>query len=147
MFRTLIICFSLSLASSYAVQAETSHDHHGDHHHEGTEDAPGISAPLTKTEPIATALKAGGEPVVADLLGVVCDFCATALNKTFGKREEVAAAYVDLDTKTLSLVMKPDMTLSDSEIERLVEKAGYRLAALRRGEDALKGAANASDAS
>ena len=56
---------------------------------------------LTRTDAIEAALSEGGEPIVADVLGVVCDFCALAMNKIFGKRGEVAALYVDLDTKAL----------------------------------------------
>ena len=55
-----------------------------------------MGATITQTDDVAAAL-AGGAPVVVGVLGVVCDFCATAMNKTFGKRDEVAAVYVDLD--------------------------------------------------
>ena len=68
---------------------------------------------LTKTEDISAALAQGGEPIVADVMGVVCDFCALAMNKIFSNREEVAAVYVDLDTKALNLVLTPGATMSD----------------------------------
>ncbi|MEO1250806.1 MAG: heavy-metal-associated domain-containing protein [Pseudomonadota bacterium] len=128
----------------HGAQDHNAHDHEA---HQQTEETPATGAPLQLTPEIEAALAAGGEPVVADMLGVVCDFCAKAMNKTFGKREEVAAVYVDLDTKTLSLVFKPGMTLDDERIHALVEKSGYRAAAIRRGEAALKGASDATDAS
>jgi hypothetical protein len=74
---------------------------------------------------------------VADVLGVVCDFCALAMNKIFSKREEVAAIYVDLDTKALSLVLVPSASLSDDTIADLAVQAGYRVADIRRGDAAL----------
>ena len=92
---------------------------------------------LTHTEDIESALAAGGEPIVADVLGVVCDFCAIAMNKIFGKREEVAAIYVDLDTKALSLVLVPGASMSDQTIADLAVQAGYRIAEIRRGDAAL----------
>lgn len=92
---------------------------------------------LTHTPEIDAALAEGGEPIVADVLGVVCDFCATAMNKIFGKREEVAAIYVDLDTKALSIVTYEQGSLSDEDIASLAEQAGYRVAAVRRGAAAL----------
>lgn len=92
---------------------------------------------LTHTPEIDAALAEGGEPIVADVLGVVCDFCATAMNKIFGKREEVAAIYVDLDTKALSIVTHEQGSLSDEDIGALAEQAGYRVAAVRRGAAAL----------
>ena len=94
---------------------------------------------LTRTSDIDKALMAGGQPVVVDVLGVVCDFCATAMNKIFGKRQEVAAVYVDLDKKTLSLALQAGETLSDQDIEKLAEQAGYRIAAIRRDNEAIGG--------
>ena len=131
-----------------AVSAEESDGTgHDVHHHAGhdvssvaktSEDAaPETLASLTRTAEIDLALAAGGAPIVADVLGVVCDFCAIAMNKIFGNQPEVAAVYVDLDTKTLSLVLSPSGSLSDAEIADLAVQAGYRIAAIRRDEAAL----------
>ena len=106
---------------------DTSHDDH----------SPASGPALTRTEDIESALAQGGEPIVADVLGVVCDFCALAMNKIFGKREEVAAIYVDLDTKALSLVLVPGASMSDQTIADLAVQAGYRIADVRRGPEAL----------
>ncbi|NHK28076.1 heavy-metal-associated domain-containing protein [Parvularcula flava] len=127
------------------------HDHedhdHKDHDMEADEAAPGETVTLSRTPEIDAALAAGGEPAVAQVLGVVCDFCAKAMNKTFGKREEVAATYVDLDTKTLNLVFKPGQSLDDETIGKLVTKAGYKIAAIHRGEAVIaETAANAEAA-
>lgn len=122
------------------------HEHkhqHQDSAHEGHEGhdhgSMNMAANITQTDEVAAALAAGGAPVVVDVLGVVCDFCATAMNKIFGKRDEVAAVYVDLDTKTLSLVINEGEALSDKQIEKLAKKAGYRIAAIRRDSEALGG--------
>ena len=87
---------------------------------------------IIHTAEIHTALENGGTPVVAEVLGVVCDFCAIAMNKIFTKRDEVSAIYVDLDTKTLNLVIKDGLDLSDDEIEKLVQQAGYRVNTIHR---------------
>lgn len=97
------------------------------------------TATITHTDQISAALANGGAPVVVDVLGVVCDFCATAMNKIFGKRDEVAALYVDLDKKTLSLVINDGSDLSDKQIEKLAKQAGYRIAAIRRDSEAMGG--------
>ena len=116
---------------------------HGSHEHpteNATEGVMTMSAPaITTTDDITAALANGGAPVVVDVLGVVCDFCAVAMNKIFGKREEVAALYVDLDKKTLSLVVNKGTSLSDQDIENLAKRAGYRIAAIRRNAEALGG--------
>lgn len=88
---------------------------------------------LASNEKIAVALKAGGTPVVANVLGVVCDFCAKAMDKTFGKREEVAAVYVDLDSKTLNIVLKAGQNIDDETITKLVKKSGYKVDKIYRG--------------
>jgi hypothetical protein len=112
------------------AEADSSHASHSGH---GASDGP----VLTRTEDIESALADGGEPIVADVLGVVCDFCAMAMNKIFSKREEVAAIYVDLDTKALSLVLAPGASMSDQTIADLAIEAGYRIAEVRRGDAAL----------
>jgi copper chaperone CopZ len=117
---------------------------HGDHEHDKKAAAPAVEgaanmAFIADTPEIKAALAAGGEPVVVDVLGVVCDFCAKAMNKTFGKRDEVSAVFVDLDTKALSLVVKLGATLNNETITDLVKKAGYKTAGIRRGDAALKG--------
>ena len=122
--------------SSYDVH---HHQSHSVHPVESESDAtePDGQATLTRTDEIDRALAAGGAPIVADVLGVVCDFCAIAMNKIFGDQPEVAAVYVDLDTKALSLVLSPSSSLSDAAIADLAVQAGYRIAAIRRDEAAL----------
>ena len=114
-----------------------SHDHNAMAHDHG--DMAMNTATITHTDEISAALANGGAPVVVDVLGVVCDFCATAMNKIFSKRNEVAAIYVDLDKKTLSLVINDGSDLSDKQIEKLAKQAGYRIAAIRRDSEAMGG--------
>ncbi len=113
-----------------------SHDAHP-MEHSGDAADPNSQPTLARTDEIDRALAAGGAPIVADVLGVVCDFCAIAMNKIFGDQPEVAAVYVDLDTKALSLVLSPSSSLSDTVIADLAVQAGYRIAAIRRNEAAL----------
>ena len=127
--------------------ADMNHDHgaehdHGANHEHGSRDHGAMAmnaATITHTDEISAALANGGAPVVVDVLGVVCDFCATAMNKIFSKRDEVAAIYVDLDKKTLSLVINDGSDLSDKQIEKLAKQAGYRIAAIRRDSEAMGG--------
>jgi len=129
------------------THAGMNHDHgaehdHGANHEHGSRDHGAMAmnaATITHTDEISAALANGGAPVVVDVLGVVCDFCATAMNKIFSKRDEVAAIYVDLDKKTLSLVINDGSDLSDKQIEKLAKQAGYRIAAIRRDSEAMGG--------
>lgn len=104
-----------------------THDHDSGHDHAG-------ERPRNLPADIEAALVDGGKLIQVDVLGMVCDFCATAMNKTFGKRDDVKAVYVDLDTKVLSVVTEGD-TLDDETIKNLVKKAGYKTEAIRRESD------------
>lgn len=109
------------------------HDHKADPHagHDmGDKDA---ALMLADQPELTAALAAGGEPVVAKVLGAVCDFCAKAMNKTFGKRDDVAAVYVDLDAKTLNLVLAPGATMTDKALRKAVKKSGYKVDTIARG--------------
>jgi hypothetical protein len=142
-----VLCFCLPATAQehHDHENHAAHDMHEHHDHQATDldhaaqdGRQAIGGPvLTRTEDIESALAQGGEPIVADVLGVVCDFCAMAMNKIFGKREEVAAIYVDLDTKALSLVLAPGASMSDQTIADLAVQAGYRIAEVRRGDAAL----------
>jgi hypothetical protein len=121
-----------------ASHEHESHDHNAMAHDHGDMGMK-AAATITHTDEISAALANGGAPVVVDVLGVVCDFCATAMNKIFSKRDEVAAIYVDLDKKTLSLVINDGSDLSDKQIEKLAKQAGYRIAAIRRDREAMGG--------
>jgi len=148
MTTALCYCLLATAEDSHGHMHHPTHDMHEHQNHNQQEagsaghashdghNATGEPA-LTLTEDIESALAQGGEPIVADVLGVVCDFCALAMNKIFGKREEVAAIYVDLDTKALSLVLVPGASMSDQTIADLAVQAGYRIADVRRGTEAL----------
>ena len=137
---TALFCLVLITAPlPVSADADMQHEHEHEHEHEMsmTHEAPptGAQTPLTHTPEIDAAIAAGGSPLVADVLGVVCDFCATAMNKIFGGREEVAAVYVDLDTKALNLVIKAGQSLDDETIGALAIQAGYRIAQVHRRVD------------
>lgn len=148
------LCFAAPAAAQMPNHHNEDHQNHDDHAgHDHSEDmsmaapAPGGGFGLSRTPEIQAALASGGGAAVVDVLGVVCDFCAKAMNKTFGKRAEVAGVYVDLDHKTLNLVFKPDQSLTDDMIRDLVIRAGYKTVAIRRSPGAQSGGGNAADPS
>ncbi|MFP4518498.1 MAG: heavy-metal-associated domain-containing protein [Oceanicaulis sp.] len=129
MIRTFITASALVLAGSAASHAQ--HAGHAEDHAQGGE----ILAPTLHTD-IQTALADGGSLVIAEVNGMVCDFCATAMTRTLGRRDEVAAVHVDLDTKTLQLVVHANRSLDDAVIADLVTRSGYETVAIRRGSGA-----------
>lgn len=66
--------------------------------------------------------------------GLVCDFCARALEKVFGKQEEVESINVDLDAKIISVYFKEGLSLDDEVISELITDSGYDVQGIQRHE-------------
>lgn len=65
--------------------------------------------------------------------GLVCDFCARALEKTFGRRDEVQAIAVDLDGGNVRITMKEGRMLDEAELRRLITDSGYDIRSIGWG--------------
>ena len=63
--------------------------------------------------------------IYAHVNGLVCDFCARALEKTIGKQESVKSINVDLTNKIITINLNEGKTLDDSKITQLIEDSGY----------------------
>jgi copper chaperone CopZ len=66
--------------------------------------------------------------------GLVCDFCATALEKVFSRKEEVSGIKVDLDHGNVVVNFKEGKTITDSELKELITNAGYDVVQLAKNE-------------
>ncbi len=75
---------------------------------------------------------ADGAPIVVYVNGMVCDFCARALEKTFLKHESVDGITVDLTSKKLTITLKEGGALDDAAITDLVRHAGYAVERIER---------------
>ena len=76
-----------------------------------------------------------GGTVYADVNGLVCDFCARALEKVFGKQEAVESIKVDLDTKVITVHFNEGQSLDDETITELITDSGYDVEEIRHGEE------------
>ena len=74
------------------------------------------------------------EPCAVDVKvnGLVCDFCARALEKVFGKRDEVQNIAVDLDNGNVHVVMKEGKSMDDATLTKLITDAGYNVDSITR---------------
>jgi copper chaperone CopZ len=70
--------------------------------------------------------------ITVSVHGLVCDFCARALEKVFYKQAGVEAVDVDLDTHLVTLGVTDDMKLTDDEISKLIADAGYNPVEIKR---------------
>ena len=63
--------------------------------------------------------------VYAYVNGLVCDFCARALEKTIGKNDAVKSIKVDLRDKIITINFNENKKLENSIIEQFIADAGY----------------------
>ena len=92
------------------------------------------ATPPAACESLAPGMNA--ETVTVKVNGMVCDFCARAVEKVFSKRDEVESVSVDLDASTITLKTSGCIKLDDETIEKLVKKSGYAFVSLERSSDA-----------
>ena len=70
--------------------------------------------------------------LTAHVKGMVCDFCAQAVTKVFGKEDAVKSVHVDLDKGEIHISLNPGMDIADAKVEDLVRKSGYSLTSVSR---------------
>ena len=99
----------------------------------------GLLVPAAQAETEPTPAMEAAQPattatseITANVKGMVCDFCARAVTKVFGKHPSVAGVHVDLDNGEIHVSLNPNMDLSDEEVETLVKKSGYALISVER---------------
>ena len=63
--------------------------------------------------------------VYAYVNGLVCDFCARALEMTIGKQNAVKDINVNLKDKVITINFNDNQRLEDNVISQLINDAGY----------------------
>ena len=93
----------------------------------------GLSSPaFAKHEPGHDALVDAAHRITVQINGLVCDFCARALEKVFGKREGVTGVDVNLDTKLITIGLSKGAELDDETVASLIMDAGYNVVKISR---------------
>ena len=90
-----------------------------------------------KHENVATAIELSSGIKSENIIdvatnGMVCDFCAQAIEKVFMKREEVQGINVDLNNQRVIIYLKDNVSIEDSEIVKLFEDSGYGVDKINR---------------
>lgn len=132
LFTTLSIVTLLAAAPALAEMDHSQMDHgsmdHSKMDHSGHADM--------KPSGEAKELNAACEDTInVKVDGLVCDFCARALEKVFGKRDDVEGIKVDLDNGNVVVAMKPGQTIDDTTLTKLITDSGYNVRAIERGCD------------
>jgi copper chaperone CopZ len=66
--------------------------------------------------------------------GLICDFCARAIEKVFSKEAAVSSVKVDLDAKEVRIDFKDGQTLDDEALRRMITDSGYSVERIERRE-------------
>ncbi len=115
----LVLILPFLLAAPVISWAAESHQHNHKHAHE-TVTTDQSQAPLNPVQ-------AAKGDIQVTATGLVCDFCARALEKVFRKDPAVANIHVDLSNSLIRIDLKPGHTLSGTKVRRLVQDAGYNI--------------------
>ncbi len=88
---------------------------------------------LTLASPAVAADKkaCAAEQAIATVDGMVCDFCAQGLIKTFMKEDAVEKVDIDLTSKEVKISLKPGQKIDDSVIQKKVDYAGYKVTGIK----------------
>lgn len=86
----------------------------------------------------AGTINASGELITIDANGLVCDFCARALEKVFMKQDGVTGIDVNLDNGIILISLKDGTTMDDATITKLVTDAGYNVGSIKHAKGHTK---------
>jgi len=73
-----------------------------------------------------------GEVVEVKAFGLVCDFCANAIEKVFMRQDEVSGIDVSLEKHQIIIALKEGQQLNDEAITKLVTDSGYNVKEINR---------------
>ena len=73
------------------------------------------------------SINRGNGGIKIELPGIVCDCCVQSLEKVFRREDAVKSIKVDLDNMMVTVNLKAGKNLSDEDLKKLVEDAGYNI--------------------
>ena len=80
----------------------------------------------------AGSIDPNGTLMTVAVEGMVCDFCAQAIERVFMKREEVAGITINLDDQNVIISLKSEKDIENITIEELFLNAGYNVQTINR---------------
>ena len=85
-----------------------------------------------KIQMLTGSLDPNGALMTVAVEGMVCDFCAQAIEKVFMKREEVTGITINLEEQNVIIALKQNNDIEDSIIKELFLASGYNVAEIDR---------------
>ena len=70
----------------------------------------------------------------ADVNGLVCSFCAAAIEKRLKKLDAAKSVYVDLTKKVVAVELKDGKDLTPEQVAEEIKDSGYDVVSIGRSE-------------
>jgi len=126
------LLFSILILPSLALAEKNMHGDHADHNvHHGHEghvamdygDGTSMELDVLRFDEFVSD-QAGNQIAVVSVTGMVCDFCARGIEKTFQKDVGFKKIDVDLDTGKVLIAYAPSTEIINEEIEKKILSNG-----------------------
>ena len=129
------IFFIIVFLVSTFVNAQDNHDHHDHHSHEGhlheqMVDGEKIEVDVERFDKFVEGLK-DKQIAVVSVKGMVCDFCAQGIEKTFKKDKTVAKIDVDLNKGKVFIAYQMNTKIDFEKIKKMIVSNGQNATKLQ----------------
>ena len=115
----ILLLSILLFISTFALANEQDHSNHD-------------NMESNQIEIHAGSIDPNGTLMTVAVEGMVCDFCAQAIERVFMKREEVAGITINLDDQNVIISLKSEKDIENTTIEELFLNAGYNVQTINR---------------
>ena len=78
------------------------------------------------------SIDSNGALMTVAVEGMVCDFCAQAIEKVFMKRDEVLGINVNLENQKVIIYLQKESNIEDETLLAIFEDAGYTVDKINR---------------
>ena len=131
MNKFLLATLLLTATATQAAHHEMGHMHsHEGHVHDTMVDGQKLSVDAERFDNFVNAVP-GDQVVVISVEGMVCDFCARGIEKTFGKDSAVTKIDVDLASGKVLLAYAPETEINRAGIEQNILNNGLNTTAIQ----------------
>ena len=129
------IFFIIVFLVSTFVNAQDNHDHHDHHSHEGhlheqMVDGEKLEVDVERFDKFVEGLK-DKQIAVVSVKGMVCDFCAQGIEKTFKKDKTVAKIDVDLNKGKIFIAYQMNTKIDFEKIKKMIVSNGQNATKLQ----------------
>jgi len=129
------IFFIIVFLVSTFVSAQDNYDHHDHHSHEGhlheqMVDGEKLEVDVERFDKFVEGLK-DKQIAVVSVKGMVCDFCAQGIEKTFKKDKTVAKIDVDLNKGKVFIAYQMNTKIDFEKIKKMIVSNGQNATKLQ----------------